>query len=152
MAHRPLARRTFLIPRLALETWAKGRRAAQPGLEEVVRLAAEYGVSAQMVRYRLHTCGVLTDPTRCDKLDEEIADELHLALADHLGLEDLQDGLAEAVARVPRIPPALRASAFGELLAGELDADGLAARTGRDAAAVHRMLANLGLGQHASVT
>ncbi|MEJ7717211.1 MAG: hypothetical protein WKF31_04315 [Thermoleophilaceae bacterium] len=49
-----------------------------------------------------------------------------------------------AAAHLPRIPPALRASPFGALLAGELDAEGLAIRTGQDLAAVRRMLANLG--------
>jgi len=135
----------FLVPRQAVEAWGARRLRGQPGLDDVVTLAAEYGVSAQMVRYRLETCGVLSDLSLRTKLDEEIAEQLHLKLADDLGLGDLDDGLARAASRLPRIPPTLRSSRFGELLAGELDPEGFAARTGQDPAAVGRMLANLGL-------
>ena len=73
---------------------------------------------------------------------EQLAD---LELADDLGLGDLDDGLARAASQLPRIPPKLRSSPFGELLAGELDPEGLVARTGQDPAAVAHMLTSLGL-------
>ncbi len=134
----------LLLPRAALKRWAAEKLEGQPSLEDVVRLAVEHGLSAQMVRYRLETCGVLAVARRCEKLDREIAEGLHHEVADHLGLEPFSDRLTVAAAHLPRIPPALRASPFGALLAGELDAEGLAIRTGQDLAAVRRMLANLG--------
>ena len=134
----------FLMPRAALKCWAEEELEGQPSLEDVVHLALEHGLSAQMVRYRLQTCGVLTVARRCEKLDREIAEGLHHEVADHLDLEPFSDGLAVAAAHLPRIPPALRPSPLGALLAGELNAEGLAARTGQDPAAVRRMLTNLG--------
>ena len=53
----------FLIPRPAAERWADGRALH---LDDVVRLACAYGVSAKMARVRLETCGVLVDP-RADR-------------------------------------------------------------------------------------
>jgi hypothetical protein len=134
----------LLLPRAALERWAAEELEGQPSLEDVVRLAVEHGLSAQMVRYRLETCGVLTVARRREQLDREIVEGLHRQVADHLDLESLSDGLAVAAAHLPRIPPALRSSPLGALMAGELDAEGLAIRTGQDLSAVRRMLANLG--------
>ena len=135
----------FLMPRAAVERWHDERGSDAITLEDVVRLAGEFGVSSQMVRYRLQTCNVLTDSNRREKLDREIADGQHLLLAAYLGLTDPRDGLAAAASQMPRIPSNLRNSPLGKLLAGEMDAAGLAARTGQDVAAVRRMLANLGL-------
>src|ERR687885_344781 len=125
----------------AVRRWARGRRIA---LDEVVRLAAEYGVSAKMARIRLETAGVLRDRALADRLDAEIdRDALHLPLAGLLGLEDLADGIAAAAA--PRLPPALQGSALGGVLAGELTVAQAAARSGRSQAAMRRALVGLGL-------
>lgn len=133
----------FLAPEEAIQTWGKGRRRVT--LEDVVRLAADYGVSCQMMRIRLETVGVIEDHKLCERLDGEIDGELHLELFQQLGLEPLRDQLSEAAAVLPRIPAPLRRSALGDLLAGEIDAAGLAARTGRSLQVVERMLASLGL-------
>ena len=135
----------FLLPRRALERWDEHREPGPITLEHVVRIAAVCGASAQMVRYRLATAGVLDDQRRIERLDSEIAEDHHLRLAVELGVRALADGLAAAQRQLPRIPAALRAGPLGALLAGELDAEGLAARIGRDPAAVQAMLANLGL-------
>ena len=137
----------FLMPRDAIRAWGRGAGSRAVTLEDVVVLAAEYGVSAQAARYALETAGVLGDRRRCAQLDGEIAEELHVELCARLGLEPLQDELAGAAARLPRIPRALRDSALGDLLAGEIDADGLAARLGRRADEVDAMLAELRLDQ-----
>ena len=133
----------LLIPRPAMERWADEREPGPITLEDVVRLAAEYGVSAQMARIRLETTRALTDRGRADRLDAEIGAREHVALAEYLGLTAPRDRLAAGP--LPRIPAPLRAGPIGRLLAGELDADGLAAQLGLDPAAVRRMLANLGL-------
>jgi Zn-dependent peptidase ImmA (M78 family) len=132
----------FLVPAEAVRGWARGRGGL--GLDDVVRLAADYGVSAKMARIRLETAGVLRDRERAARLDAEIDDEgLHLPLAGLLGLEDRADGLAAATA--PRLPPALQGSALGGVLAGELTVAQAAARSGRSPEAMRRALAGLGL-------
>jgi Zn-dependent peptidase ImmA (M78 family) len=135
----------FLLPKRALEGWDAERSPGPITLEEIVRIAAVCGASAQMVRYRLATAGVLDGERRIARLDREIAEDDHLRLGEDLGLRALDDGLAAAQGRLPRIPAALQAGPIGALLAGELDAEGLAARIGREPAAVQAMLANFGL-------
>jgi Zn-dependent peptidase ImmA (M78 family) len=135
----------FLMPRAALDRWAAERRPSAITLEDVVRLAAEYGVSSQMTRYRLAAARILRDSSRAEKLDREIAAGDHLTLAAYLDLSAPQDRLARSAGLLPRIPAPLRAGPLGRLLAGELDADGLARELGLDRAAVRRMLENFGL-------
>jgi Zn-dependent peptidase ImmA (M78 family) len=130
----------FLMPGDAVRRWAHGRTL---GLDEVVRLAAEYGVSAKMARIRLQTCGALRDRERAARLDEEIDDSLHRPLAGLLGIEDIRDGLAAAAAAMPRLPPALRGSALGAVLAGALTVEQAAARSGRAPAELRRALEGL---------
>lgn len=135
----------FLLPNAAVKRLFDGRRSVAVGLDDVVRIATAFGLSAQMVRIKLETCRVLDDPRRIERLDREIAADLHHDVARHLGLEPLDDELRRAGGRLPRIPGVLRTSAFGRYLAGDLDVAGLAARSGRDLAETARMLGNLGL-------
>lgn len=138
----------FLVPKRALLEWAhrRGRRAPIT-LEDVVRLAWEYGVSAQMLRYRLNTCSLLRAGDLQQRIDDEIAEGVHLELADHLGLDVIEDTLAEESKRLPRIPSPLRNSVFGDLLAGDIDADGFAERMRCTGDRAHDMLVGLGLDQ-----
>ena len=55
---------------------------------------------------------------------------MHFELARWLGLQPLADGLADAAATLPRIPPALRDSALGDFLAGMVGVEELARRIG----------------------
>jgi Zn-dependent peptidase ImmA (M78 family) len=137
----------FLMPREATKGWGQEHVRGQPTLEHVVVFANEYGVSPQAARYAFATAGVLTDQDRADQLDAEIADDLHIELASYLGLEPLEDRLAEAVRRLPRIPPALEHSALGDLLIGAIDIDELAARAGRSPDEVREALAEFHLDQ-----
>jgi Zn-dependent peptidase ImmA (M78 family) len=138
----------FLMPKQAIARWGQANvRHGEPTLEHVCLLAAEYGVSAQAARYALDTAGVLTNARRKTQLDEEIKQELHIELFKQLGLEPLEDELAAASARRPRIPRALRDSALGDLLAGNIDVKGFAERVGCGAAEVDAMLAALSLDQ-----
>jgi Zn-dependent peptidase ImmA (M78 family) len=118
----------FLMPKEATRVWGAERVSGQVTLEHIVLFAQEYGVSAQAARYAFSTAGVLTDEERGRQLDAEIAEELHVELALHLGLEPVEDRLAEAVRRLPRIPPALEGSALGDALVGLIDVEELAAR------------------------
>jgi Zn-dependent peptidase ImmA (M78 family) len=137
----------FLMPRGATRAWAAEQIDGQVTLEHVVLFAREHGVSPQAARYAFNTAGVLTDADRARQLDAEIAEDLHVELASYLGLEPLEDRLAEAVRRMPRIPPALENSALGDLLIGAIDIGELATRSGRSADEIHEALAELRLDQ-----
>lgn len=134
----------FLMPRAAIARWASDHSKGNPTLEDVLMLAGEYGVSAQAARYALATAEVLTSAKRCRQIDDEIAEGMHVAVAEQMGLQLREDRLADAAARLPRLPPALRDTALGDLLAGEIDARGLAERLGRDNGEVQAMLVELG--------
>ena len=135
----------FLMPKVAIAAWGQQHVTGKVTLEHVVLLAAEYGVSAQAARYALETAKVLTDEDRRRQLDTEIDEELHLELFAQLGLEPIEDELAAASAQRPRIPRTLRDSALGDLLAGQLDVEGFAARLSCDPARAGAMLAAFGL-------
>lgn len=137
----------FLMPRHAVAAWGGERVRDTVTLEDVLLLAFEYGVSAQAARYALENAGVLTNARRGKQLDEEITAEMHVELAQRLGLQPLHDELADAAGRLPRIPSALRNSALGDLLAGAIDIEGLAVRLQRDPGEVASMLAELGIDQ-----
>jgi Zn-dependent peptidase ImmA (M78 family) len=135
----------FLMPREGVKAWAAVHVSGQLTLEHVVVFANEYGVSPQAARYAFATAGVIADDKRAAQLDGEIADELHIELASYLGLEPLEDRLAEAVRRLPRIPPALEHSALGDLLVGAIGIDELAARTGHSVGELEDALAEFQL-------
>jgi Zn-dependent peptidase ImmA (M78 family) len=133
----------FLMPRDAVTAWGGAHVRGAVTLEDVLLLAHEYGVSAQAARYALETAKVLTDGARRRQLDDEIGEDMHVDLAQRLGLQPLEDDLADVAGRLPRIPGGLRNSALGDLLAGAIDVDGLALRLGHDPEEVAAMLAEL---------
>ena len=137
----------FLMPCGATMKWAAHTIRGQITLEHAVVFANDFGVSPQAARYAFATAGVLPDDRRAEQLDAEIADELHIELASYLGLEPLEDRLADAVRRLPRIPPALEQSALGEVLIGAIDVDELAARAGRSRSEIEAALAEFRLDQ-----
>ena len=131
----------FLMPGQAVRRWARGRPV---GLDDLVQLAGEYGVSAKMARIRLGTSGAVRDRARLRRLDTEIDEEgLHRGLASWFGGDDLRDALAAA--SPPRMPAALRDSALGAVLAGDLSVAQAAARSGRTADEMRRAIVHLGL-------
>jgi Zn-dependent peptidase ImmA (M78 family) len=135
----------FLMPREGTTAWAAEHVGGQLTLEHVAVFANEYGVSPQAARYAFATAGVLADAARAELLDAEIAEELHVQVASYLGLEPLEDRLADAVRRLPRIPPVLEHSGLGDLLVGAIDIDELAARTGRSSDELRAALAEFHL-------
>ena len=135
----------FLMPKRGTLVWA-GRHARGPlSLETVVRAGATFGVSAKAACIALQTARVLEDPKLAGRLHKEIDEGLHLALAKQLGIAYPEDGIATASELQPRLPPALRHSAFGDLLAGTCDVDELAQRIGCDVAEVEAALDFVGL-------
>jgi Zn-dependent peptidase ImmA (M78 family) len=137
----------FLMPKEGTKAWAAEHVRGAVTLEHVVVFANEYGVSPQAARYAFATAGVLIDGDREQQLDAEIAEELHVGLASYLGLEPLEDRLAGAVRRLPRIPPVLEETGLGDVLIGAIDVDELAARAGRSAHEMHDALAEFQLDQ-----
>jgi len=134
----------FLIPRDAIACLYRRNAARRLSLDDVVELAAFFGVSAQMARYRLASHGVLGDPKLCAQLDAEIAEELHVAVAERLGLRPRQDTIARGQGAT-RIPSSMRGSALGRFLEGDLSVEALAASLDRSPQAVRRTLANVGI-------
>src|SRR4051794_40453437 len=79
----------------------------QPTLEDVVRLAAHFGMSTVAALYRYSTLGLLS-ARRQEQLQREIDDRLHHKLWDYLDYEPLRDVLAET--EHPRLPASLEGS------------------------------------------
>jgi hypothetical protein len=99
-------------------------------LDLVVKLAAQFGISAQAALIRLHTAEVLPTGSLYNRINGEIEEGLHLVLAHALGLVDKADGVARAREQTPRIPRALGGSPIAAFLAGKLDLEGLAHASG----------------------
>src|SRR3954470_22382143 len=96
-----------------------------PSLEDIVRLAAHFGISTIAALYRCNTLG-LVSPARSDVLKREIDEKLHHAVWDYLDLEPLTDALAQLEER-PRIPASLAGSALAAVLRGEASVGAAAA-------------------------
>lgn len=111
----------FLAPRAGLQE----RFAQEPTLEEVVTAAAEYGVSAIVIVYRLKQLR-LASAGRIARLQQEVEDGLHAAVYDYLGLTPLDDGLAR-IEHLPYLSPALKDSLLAAALRDEAAVDGATA-------------------------
>lgn len=135
----------FLMPKAGVVEWADASIAGAVTLEDVVRLAYAFGVSAQAARYALETAGVLTDEQRGVQLDGEIADDLHAEIGPRLGLTPIEDSLSAALGHLPRIPKELAGSVLGDLLVGEIDVAEMAGRLDSSVAEVEKMLDGFGL-------
>ncbi|HET6548226.1 MAG TPA: ImmA/IrrE family metallo-endopeptidase [Solirubrobacter sp.] len=108
----------FLVPRAGIAERVRG----EPTLEDVVRIGAEYGVSAPVVVIRLKQLR-LASPERLARLSREIDERLHSQLFEHLGLSRVDDGLARIDA-LPYLSPQLS----GTLLAAALHGDAAVSR------------------------
>jgi Zn-dependent peptidase ImmA (M78 family) len=113
----------LLVPVAAVRAWLAARDPVAVGLDEVVALAAAFGVSAPAALFRLQAAGAIPRD-RLGRLRDEIAEDAHLDLRHRLGLPAFEDGLSAARERMPRVPPgsALDAYARGELAAERLAA------------------------------
>ena len=105
----------LLVPEDAL----KARVTKEPGLEEVVLLADEYGVSPIAMVVRLCIAGCV-GARREQRLKEEIEDGDHLTLRDHLGLTGPADRVAQ-LDDLPYVSAPLRGSALDDVLRGRTD-------------------------------
>ncbi len=93
------------------------------GLDEVVALAAGFGISAPAALFRLVAAGAVPRD-RVRRLRAELDEDAHLDLRHRLGLPAFEDGLSLARERMPRVPPGSALDAYAR---GELGAERLAA-------------------------
>jgi Zn-dependent peptidase ImmA (M78 family) len=128
----------LLMPRAGIAAMLRG----DPGLDDVVRVAALHGVSTIAALYRCRTLGLLTW-SRFERLRREIEHGLHREVWQHLGLEPLEDALS-AIEEHPRLPPALEGSALAALLRGEASVSAAAAAAGCFAPTLGEAAAALG--------
>lgn len=94
----------LLISRSAAHAWP-----AAATLEDVVTMAAHFGVSAAAALIRLQTAKCAPDDA--EELHARIAALEHLPLYAELALPEREDSLALAVRALPRIPPRFAGSA-----------------------------------------
>jgi len=113
----------LLAPVGAVRAWLASRGAPAVGLDEVVALAAEFGVSAPAALFRLVAAGGVSRE-RERRLRSELEEHAHLDLRHRLGLPTFEDGLSRARERMPRVPPGSALDAYAR---GELGAERLAA-------------------------
>ena len=113
----------LLVPVAAVRAWLAARGAPAVGLDEVVALAVEFGVSAPAALFRLVAAGGVPRE-RERRLRSELEEDAHLDLRHRLGLPAFEDGLSRARERMPRVPPGSALDAYAR---GELGAERLAA-------------------------
>jgi Zn-dependent peptidase ImmA (M78 family) len=107
----------FLVPRAAMQRLANGA----PSLEQVVTIAAAFGVSAIVVVYRYKTLRLIGDPEAA-RLEEQIRSGAH----EHLVRGSHRDRLA-ALTTLPYLSPVLATSQLGAAVRGEVAMDGATA-------------------------
>jgi Zn-dependent peptidase ImmA (M78 family) len=99
----------LLAPRPGVEAMVDG----EPTLEDVVRVADRFGISAIAAVYRLATLGLTT---RKDVLEREVDEGLAAEVRPRLDLPVIDDALARAGGQ--RLSPALRHSLLAAILDG----------------------------------
>ena len=124
----------FLAPRAGVEAMVDG----DPTLEDVVRIAAHFGISTLAALYRLSTLE-LTGAKRIAALRAEIDDGLAAEVWEYLDPERVSDILSAADG-APRLP---RGSTLDGLVRGETSLGAAAGRTGCPADALDRAAAAL---------
>jgi|SoiMethySBSTD1v2_1073268.scaffolds.fasta_scaffold244261_1 Zn-dependent peptidase ImmA (M78 family) len=107
----------FLVPAAGLRERVNG----SPSLDDVVILAADYGVSAIMLTYRLKQLE-LASPQRIRRLEEEIAEDLHRQAYERLEPPTPEDGLSR-INELPYLSPALNGSLLDAALKGDAAVD-----------------------------
>lgn len=111
----------LLVPRAAMQRVANG----VPALDEVVLIAAAFGVSAIVVVYRYKTLKLIGDEDAA-VLEQQIRSGSHDGAAERLGAAPKDDRLG-AVTALPYLSPALAGTQLAAMLRGEVEVDAAAA-------------------------
>ncbi|MEA2155724.1 MAG: hypothetical protein QOE11_1864 [Solirubrobacteraceae bacterium] len=102
----------------------------EPSLEDVVLIAARYGISAIAALYRLNSLGLTG---RYEVLKRELADGLHESLWQWVAPEAVVDAISALdAASLPRLSPVLRRSALAGVAGGSVSVADAAASAGCD--------------------
>lgn len=118
----------LLMPAAGVEEMVTG----EPTLEDVVGVAARYGVSAIAALYRLNTLG-LVSRRRFERLRREVEQRLVDELWKQLAPPPFEDELAAVdEAELPRLSPQLAAGGLGSLAHGSASVAAVAAAAGCD--------------------
>ena len=122
----------LLLPRAGIDWWFERHGDPRPDLEVLVRVAHEFGVSAQVARYRLEGAGRLSRQAAND-LDRKIARGDHRDLAALMALPRGCDGIVEARRSSLRLPARTQAILVQAVRAGLLSPGEAAGRLGTSA-------------------
>jgi Zn-dependent peptidase ImmA (M78 family) len=120
----------FLAPQQAVISWMEASGDPDIDLEVVVRLAVEFGVSAQVARYRLDAARYFKTQKQRKEIDTDLLAGRHRELLGSKGLTELRDTISQA--NLPRVPGRLRENALTAYQAGLLTVDRLARMLQRD--------------------
>jgi Zn-dependent peptidase ImmA (M78 family) len=116
--------------------------AGEPILDDVVLVAARFGISAIAALYRLNS---LRLTVRYETLKREIDEGLHAAVAERLSPEPLRDLMAGIdSATLPRLSPLLSGSALAALVAGAASIGDAAGAAGCDSQQLASAAATIG--------
>ena len=86
----------LLAPVQAVSNWMDARGHTTPTLEVLVRLACDFGLSAQSALFRLKATRYLTPGRRLNELQADVEAKRHLRAIDELDLPDFGDSLSLA--------------------------------------------------------
>jgi hypothetical protein len=108
----------FAAELLAPAAGVRAMAGAEPTLEDVVLIAARYGVSTIAALYRLNSLALTS---RYTDLKAEIEAGLDVDVTRRLSPHPIDDEIAElSSSRLPRVSPLLAGSALEAALAGEV--------------------------------
>lgn len=115
----------------------------EPGLDDVVRVAATYGISTIAALYRLNSLGLTG---RYEELATAISNGAHEAVWDRLDTEPAADGIAAIdTDGLPWLSATLRESALAAVVGGRVSTASAAEATGCDPAAMASGAASIGV-------
>jgi Zn-dependent peptidase ImmA (M78 family) len=104
----------------------------EPALEDVVLIAARYGISTIAALYRLNSLG-LTERERYDRLKHQVENDADASVPDRLAPRVLADEIAAIdPGALPRLSPSLAGSALAGIVAGEVSVADAASAAGCD--------------------
>lgn len=127
---REIQANAFAAELLAPAEGVRGLIEREPTLEDVVHIAARFGISTIAAVYRLNTLGLTN---RYEVLKTEVADGLHEAVWDRLTPEITEDVISTTdPASLPRLSPSLANSALAAMANGSASLSSAAAAAGCD--------------------
>lgn len=115
----------------------------EPGLDDVVRIAAAHGISTIAALYRLNSLGLTG---RYEELATAIGNGEHEAVWDRLDAKPAADGIAAiGPGALPWLSSALRGSALAAVVGGRVSTASAAESTGCDAGSMASGAASIGI-------